>query len=183
MLGFAPLAAAPFGATGSGGVAYDCAFSDAGVVADTALQAVAAFSPRLTDAAAGIDVLNVTASTFNANASGAASGADTTAAAAAFLSNMSGAAAGLDAYASVAAFLSNISETVTGTDSALVGASNFSATFADAAVGADTVRATTTMPSTFSDAAVVSDENMADFLWATINDSQATTWSVVKTQS
>lgn len=183
MLGFAPLAAAPLGAPGAGGVAYDVSFADAAVVADTALQAFATFAVSITAAGTASEVVHVADSTFNANMSGAATGAVTTAAVPVFLANLSDSAAGVDSVASLAAFLANASDGATGTDSALVEASTFSATVSDAAEGDDSVRAAATMVTAVTDAADVADSNAAAYLWNIINDSQTTSWSVVKTQA
>lgn len=179
MLGFAPLAAAPLGAVGSGGVAYDIAFSDAAVVVDAAFQASPIYLATFTGTATGADATRVTASTFTANMSGAATGDVTTSATAAFLSNMSGAAAGVDSTASIAAFNPNVSDGATGTDSALVQASNFSATVFDTAAGNDTPDAAATFSGAFSGAATIDDANAANYLWKTINDSQTSAWGSV----
>jgi hypothetical protein len=148
-----------------------------------ALQAFATFPVSFTDAADGTDAVHVAASTFNANVSDAAAGEVTTAAVAAFLSNLSGAAVGADSVAAIAAFLANASDGAAGADSVLVEASEFSATVSDAAAGDDSVRALATMAASFTDAATIDDADTANFLWNIINDSQTTTWSVVKTQA
>jgi hypothetical protein len=183
MLGFAPLAAAPLGAAGTGGVAYDVEFSDAASVADTALQAFAAFSTSFIAAATGADLTHVEASTFTADLPDGANISASTAAIATFLSNLSDAASGVDSAAAIGAFLSNVSDAATGADSALVEASEFSATVSDSAAGDDTPDAAATFPVSFSDAATIDDANAADYLWKIINDSQGTSWSVVKTQA
>ena len=183
MLGFAPLAAAPLGAPGAGGVAYDVSFADAAAVADTALQAFATFAVSITAAGTASEVVHVADSTFNANMSGAATGAVTTAATPAFLANLSSSANGVDSATAIATFNTSASDAGYAGAYAIVQASDFSATVSDAAAGDDSVLASATMNAAITGSAESADTNAADFLWKIIDDSQTTSWSVVKTQA
>jgi predicted 3-demethylubiquinone-9 3-methyltransferase (glyoxalase superfamily) len=183
MLGFAPLAAAPLGAAGSGAVAYDVSFSDAAVVADIALQAFPIYLSVLTEDATGTDAIQVTASTFTANLSGAATGDDAVSAVPTYLANLSDAADGVDSAAAIGSFLSNIIDGAFSLDSVLVEASEFGANVSDTAAVNGTPDAAADFDAAFSDEATIDDANAADYLWKIINDSQGTSWSVVKTQA
>lgn len=184
MLGFAPIAAAPLGALGDGGVTYDVAFSDAAVVADTAPQAFAAFAPVLSDnAVATGDAVSVTASIFNAGTADAAVGEEVISAAAIFLANLADAAQGTDSTNAVAAFLSVLADIASGADAVQAPGSTYNPTVSEVAVGADSVRAFATMMAAFSDSTTITDADMANYLWNIINTSQPSSWAVVKTQA
>jgi len=183
MLGFAPLAAAPLGAAGTGGIAYDVEFSDAAAVADTAVQASPIYLAVFTEDATGADLTHVEASTFTANLSGAATGDDAVSAVPTYLANLSDAADGVDSAAAIGSFLSNIIDGAFSLDSVLVEASEFGANVSDTAAVSGTPDAAADFDAAFSDEATIDDANAADYLWKTINDSQGTSWSVVKTQA
>ena len=181
MLGFAPLAAAPLGAAGTAGTAYDITFGDAAVVADTALQAFATFPTSITVAGTASEITRVAASTFNANMSGAAAGSVAAAAVAAFLSNLSGAATGTDAASALAIFASDLTDAAVGVGSSQAAGSTYNATAFDAATGDDSARALATMFASFAGSATITDSDIANFLWNVINDSQTVTWGAVNT--
>lgn len=179
MLGFAPLAAAPLGAAGTGGVAYDVEFSDAATATDTALQAFAGFATATTTAATGTDEPQVAASTFAANVSAAADGVMTTTAAVVFLANTSNAATGADAASSIGSFQIFVSDGVFSIDFTTVKPSDFSATVSDAAAGDGAVSALADMVASFTGSVTITDADMADYLWKIINDAQSANWGTI----
>lgn len=180
MLGFAPLAAAPLGAPGAGGVAYDVAFSDAATAADTALLASAAFAVGFSDAATATgDTVSVTPSIFNANAADAATGVDALSSIPTYLSQLLEAAQGSDSTTAVAEFRAVFTDNMLTIDSVEVSASTFNAVAPDGAILTETFRARATMLSAFSDSTTITDADIANFLWNVINDSQNANWGTI----
>ena len=183
MLGFAPLAAAPLGAPGAGGVAYDVSFSSSATIADGGVVGIPVYATAVAENSSGAMSASVTASTFNAVVSGSADLADTSAAFPEFNATVSDGAGGSGTVAALVGFLIGVSESGTATDSALVEASEFNATAADGVEMTDTVRTAAVMPVSISDAAEIDDADSASYLWNLINDAQSTSWTVVKTEN
>ena len=183
MLGFAPLAAAPLGAAGAGGVAYDASFSASATMTDGGIVARQVFATAVDEVSSGEMSAAVTASTFNAAVSFAADVTDNTSAIAAFGSTISDGADGSVTTSALIGFLVRVSESGTATDSALVEVSVFNAPVADGADMTDTVNNAAVMPVSISDAAEIDDANSASYLWNLINNAQSTSWTVVKTEN
>lgn len=119
MLGFEPLAAAPFGATGEAGNAYDASLDDS-AQASTELAALAIFSAGLPlESVVGQDAVLVAASVFGTLVDESASAASTDSSLVVFGSTVDEAATETDAVAAQAIFQANYSEAVTATDSVL----------------------------------------------------------------
>lgn len=182
MLGFAPLAAAPLGALGAGGVSYDAAFGDALAITD-GIVARQVFVTAVDEASSGAISVAVTASTFNAAVSFAADAETTSSAAVVFVPSISEAATGADAAVALVGFSTAVTESVLTTDSALVEASEFNATATDAADAVDSVSTAAVMAVSVSDSAEIDDADSASYLWNLINNAQSTSWTVVKTQN
>jgi hypothetical protein len=183
VLGFAPLAAAPLGASGAGGVSYDVSFAASATIIDGGVVARQTFITAVDEISSGEMSAAVAASTFNAAVSIGADSADSAYAAAGFAPNVSEGADGVDSVASLVGFLAIVSDSGTATDSALVEASEFNATAADASTALDSVRASAIMASAVSEDAEIDDSDAARYLWTTINNAQPTAWTVVKTQN
>lgn len=183
MLGFAPLAAAPLGAPGAGGVAYDVSFSASATITDGGIVARQVFATAVDETSSGEMSAIVAASTFNAVVSFGADVTDATSASAAFAPNVSDGADGTATTAALVGFLIGVSESGTATDSALVEASEFNATAADGVEMTDTVRTAAVMPASIADAAEIDDADSASYLWNLINNAQSTSWTVVKTEN
>ena len=181
MLGFAPLAAAPLGASGAGGVAYDVSFSASATITDGGIVARQVFATAVDETSSGEMSAIVAASTFNAVVSLGADATDTSSAIAAFAPNISDGADVTAAAAALVGFLSGVSDSSTATDSALVEASEFNATAADGVQLTDNASNTAVMNGSVSDAAEIDDADSASYLWNLINNAQSTSWTVVKT--
>lgn len=183
MLGFAPLAAAPLGASGEAGIAYDVSFSDAATITDGGVVGLPVYAGNVSEASSGAMSAVVTASIFNAVASFGVDITDNPAALAIFEAATSDGSTGSDAASAFIGFLVSVSESGTATDSALVEASEFNATASDAADMTDTARTSAVMNSAVSNAAEIDDADSASYLWNLINNAQATSWTVVKTEN
>lgn len=183
MFGFAPIAAAPLGATGDAGASFDVSFGAAAVVTDGGVVALPVYASSVVELASGDTSVAVAASTFTAIVSFDANGLDATASFAAFAPNVSGSANASDAASSIASFLAFVSASGLASDSALVEASNFSATVANAAEMADNPKAFAVMISAVAEGAEIDDLASANFLWNIINNSQPVNWAVIKTQN
>ncbi len=194
MLGFAPLAAAPLGATGAGGVAYDASFADMLAIADVGTSAQQTFAVAVDETASGAMSVAVAASTFNAVASAATTLADASSAFAAFAPKISQAATIAGTPTSLVTLLAQVTDFGVATDSVFVEASEFTATATDAADIVDSVQSTAVMAGFVSESAEIDDADSASYLWnlintaqasswGTINNAQSTSWTVVKTQN
>ena len=110
MLGFAPIAAAPFGATGEAGAFFDVSFEDA-AEASSNLVAIADFSAEIPlESAAGQDSVLVAASVFGTLVDESAAAAITNASQVSFGSNIADVVLGTDAAAAQATFQANYAE-------------------------------------------------------------------------
>lgn len=183
MFGFAPIAAAPLGASGEAGASFDVSFSAAAVITDGGVAALPVYAGLISESTTSNMSVAVTASTFTAIVSFDANGLDATASFAAFAPNVSGSASGSDAASSIASFLALVSESGLSIDSVLVEASEFSATVANAAEMADNPKAFAVMISAVTDGAEIDDSDSANFLWNLINNSQSVNYTVIKTQN
>jgi hypothetical protein len=96
MLGFAPIAAAPFGAAGDAGAFFDVSFEDA-AEASSNLVALAVFPAEIPlESAAGQDSVLVAPSTFGSNLIAGAEGDDATSVLVDFAPNIQEGAVGVD---------------------------------------------------------------------------------------
>lgn len=192
MLGFAPLAAAPLGATGEGGVSYDVLFDDSVSGADT--FASQTLFPVAFEAASTIsDTTQVEASIFNALSLEGATASDATSVLVDFAVSMVDGASGSDTLAAQVDFSALILELLTGTDSASAAATFaaltletatvadsastlavFTPSISEQATAADATAATLTFPAGISEAATSSETVVARMDFATFMSELAT---------
>jgi hypothetical protein len=182
VLGFAPIAAAPLGATGESGASFDVSFGAAAVITDAAAS-LPVYASSVAEATLSDMSVAVAASAFNAIVSFEVTGVDASAAVAVFTPSISESAVGDDAASALAIFSSTATDSGLAADSVLVEASVFNATAADAADAADAVRSSAVMVGSVSEDADIDDSNSASYLWNIINNAQSVNWTVVKTQN
>ena len=159
MLGFAPLAAAPLGATGEGGVSYDVLFDDSVSGADTfASQTV--FPVAFEAASTIFDSTEVSASIFTALSLEGATVSDATAVLVDFAVSVVDSGSGTDTPAAQVDFSALILELLTGTDSAAA-AATFQTATSDSATGVDSVSTLAVFPSAVFEQATAADATAA----------------------
>ena len=182
MLGFAPLAAAPLGAAGEGGVSFDVALSDAASIS-TLTFALSEFVGEVSHSADLADETVLAPSVFNATFSEQIEIAGASSTDATFSCFVEGSAQGNNQVAAVAAFSALLSELSTGQDSVFVTPSVFNAAVSEQGQALDQVLALAVFFANISEDAVGADEMLGRLLWELINTSESTTWTPVKTQT
>jgi len=159
VFGFAPIAAAPLGATGEGGASYDASFEDASSVADIfASQAV--FPVAFADATTISEAAQVEASVFNALSLEGVALLDSTSLLVDFVVSVADGASGTDTATAQADFNVLILELLTGTDN-VAAAATFQVAALDGATGVDSASATAVFTPAISEQATASEAVVA----------------------
>lgn len=178
MLGFAPLSAAPLGATGEFGVAYD-AILDEAAAASQFVSSFAAFLATQADTVVGADVAQVVASTFSATADETAAATADLSLTAIFNISLDESAAASDDIATSVDFAVQVEDSVFGDSSVSVAASVFNAQVLEEVGIVDTFLASAVFFATITGSATAIDQIIGGFLWEIINDSQSGSWGGV----
>lgn len=178
MLGFAPLAAAPFGAAGEAGNSFDVAFADAaeGAASVFAQALFASLSPEAADAA---DSTQVVASSFGAQTDDSAFASSVENTLVEVYASVADSALGLDAPFSIAVFPVQINDAAFGSVAVLVAPSIFGTLVLASADASDQVNASAILNGLVSDGVTAQDALIAAFLWNIINAAQSTSWNNV----
>lgn len=160
MLGFAPLAAAPLGALGDGGVAYDAVIEESSA-ASVISFAGALFPNSVTAAAQSQDTAAVAASVFTPITVETVSS--------------------VDVETVLVVFASAVSEGGAGSDACLVAPSVFNAALDEQAQAMDVVLTSAVFFAAVFGGATTTDAVVRSLLWELIDTEQSTNWGNIDT--
>jgi hypothetical protein len=178
VLGFAPLAATPFGAAGDAGISYDVSFEDAAEGA-ASIFAQALFASLSSETSTAEDATQVAASVFGAQANDSGTASSSESALVVFSASTVDLAQGSDTTGSIAVFSAQVNDAALGTVTVLVAPSIFGAIVLVSSGASDRVNASAVMNSLVSEGITAQDALIAAFLWNIINAAQSTSWNNV----
>ena len=178
MLGFAPLAATPFGAAGDVGNSFDVAFADAAEGAASVFSQPF-FANLASEAADAADATQVIASSFSAQANNSATASSVENTLVEVYASLADSALGLDDPSSLAVFSAQVNDAAFGAATVLVAPSIFGAIVLVSSGSSDRVNASAVMNSLVSEGITAQDALIAAFLWNVINAAQSANWNSI----